>query len=432
MGEPEDDDGEHGPTDAQITSAIAVLEASRALPPDDPRFLALEAAAAHLRKATKRKRRLERARATAAHDRAVRASTELARERGMDGAASGGTRTLRERDCYVCKRPYRDIDARYHLLCPTCAARSGAMRDLRLDLAGRRALVTGGRVKIGHATALRLLRAGAEVVVTTRFPTDAAARFAEAPDHADWAHRLAIHGLDFRRLGDVLEAIAAFRDGPPLDILVNNAAQTVWHAPSWYADLLAGESAPPALPVTVWSPPGREHALEPLARLVTVDGERVPSWVMELEDVPPSELVECQVVNAIVPALLCSRLLPAFRRSPFPDRYIVNVAALEGQFAREKLSRHPHTNMAKAALAMLTATSASGYAKHGVHMVSVDPGWMSHEAPEEAAERARAGGFHPPLDAEDAAVRILHPIALGLDGRPVSGVLLKDFDVVPW
>jgi NAD(P)-dependent dehydrogenase (short-subunit alcohol dehydrogenase family) len=420
-------------TEEELTACLATLERSRALDPSDPRFLALERAAAHLRKHAKKQRKAARRVATADHDREVRARASL-----VSGRSSETDETLRARACYVCKQPYRRVHEVYHLLCPACAELSLTMRSQPLALDGRRVLITGGRVKIGYATALRCLRAGAEVLITTRFPADAAQRFAAEPDAERWRDRLAIHGLDFRRLADVLRAIEAWRAGPALDVLINNAAQTVWVAPEQHAALCERErealarSFPPNDSVERWTSIDDAPAL--IAGVDTaIDLRRTHSWVMTLEDLPPVELVETQVVNSIVPALLCSRLEPALRRSSFSDRYIVNVAALEGQFERPgKLARHPHTNMAKAALNMLTRTSAEDYAKRGIYMVSVDPGWVSHEGPPKAQARAREQGFHPPLAYEDAAARIMDPVARGLAGDPVWGVLLKDFGVVPW
>ena len=409
-------------TDDDVQHCLDLLEASRDLDPDDPRFLALENAAAHLRKQAKKKRRAQRRRETRQRDLARQDGTELARSRGKHGRVEP---LERQRTCYVCKQPYRQLHGFYHLLCPVCGDANQARRDATLDLTGRSALVTGGRIKIGYATALRLLRSGARVRVTTRYPHDAVERYTAEPDSADWSERLTVEGLDFRRLGDVLQAIEQWST-EPLDVLINNAAQTVWRPPEAAADVEA-PARRTAIAVTHWSPPAERSATTAL------DRQRINSWVMRLEQVPPIEMVEATVVNAIVPFLLCSGLHPAMLRSPHPDRYVVNVAALEGQFTRaNKLARHPHTNMAKAALAMLTRTSAEGWAEQGIYMVSVDPGWVSHEGPDAVVRRAEERGFHPPLDAEDAAARLVDPIARGLAGQPVYGVLLKDYAEAPW
>lgn len=399
--------------DEHYQIALEVLRQARALSPDDPRFLTLEAASAHLRKAGKKKRRRRRRQQAAAQDRCLRTSSR-----------EGGEELLRERVCYVCKQPFRALHPVYGELCPACGETSADHRDVELDLSGRRALVTGGRIKIGFATATRLLRFGARVVVTTRFPADALRRFMEEPDSAVWRDHLEIHGLDFRDLPAVLTALEHW-GMETFDILVNNAAQTVWRPPEAYRALLEAERRSEQA-VTRWGSGDRVGQLLPL------DLERAHSWVMALEEVPPVEMVECQVVNAIVPFLFCNRLKPALLRSGFPDRYVVNVTAVEGQFSREKLPRHPHTNMAKAALNMMTKTSAGAWAQEGIHMVAVDPGWVSHEGPPDAVATAFAQGWQPPLQMVDAACRILDPIARGLSGHPVHGVLLKDYRVVDW
>ena len=126
---------------------------------------------------------------------------------------------LRPRACYICKRRYVEVDAFYHQLCPACAARNHERRDARTDLTGRRALLTGGRAKIGMYIALRLLRDGAHTTITTRFPNDAARRFSAMEDSADWLHRLRIVGIDLRDPGQVIaladEVAAAGPAGHP-------------------------------------------------------------------------------------------------------------------------------------------------------------------------------------------------------------------------
>lgn len=132
------------------------------------------------------------------------------------------------------------------------------------------------------------------------------------------------------------------------------------------------------------------------------------------------------MVNNIAPFVLCNELLVNMERSPFKHRFIINVTAVEGQFERAKSTRHPHTNMAKAALNMLTRTSAEDCEQRGIHMVAVDPGWMSHEGPHVEEP------MQTPLEARDSAARIYDPILSGIAGEPRSGVLLKDFREVPW
>lgn len=182
-------------------------------------------------------------------DAALRRGTEVQQLHleGMHTTGTGGALSGPSQHCHICGAAYRELDARYHRLCPPCAAENRLRREQSADLSGRIALVTGGRIKIGYATALRLLRQGARVVVTTRFAHDAAHRFTQEPDFEDWRSRLEIHGLDFVDPRGVLGFAEALHASLPwLDILINNAAQTVKRPPSFYAAALAMSQA--ALP----------------------------------------------------------------------------------------------------------------------------------------------------------------------------------------
>jgi NAD(P)-dependent dehydrogenase (short-subunit alcohol dehydrogenase family) len=349
-----------------------------------------------------------------------------------------------QRRCYVCKSLYRDVDVEYHMLCPPCAAENTLRRHARADLTGRRAIVTGGRIKIGFHAALKLLRDGAHVLVTTRFPNDAARRYAAVPDAAEWTDRLWIHGVDFLDLPGVVGLVDAVGDRwGSLDILVNNAAQTLSRPPEYHREVRAAEALPPPAIVSITGggaptalslvdsamfPAGaRDETGEPL------DLRERNSWVLGVDQVSPREWLEVHVVNAFVPFLLTGRLRPLLAASPHPDRYVVQVSAMEGSFAREhKTPRHPHTNMAKAGLNMLTRTVAKEYAAHGIYMSSVDTGWVTDERPHPAKQAHRAAGFRPPLDVVDGAARVYDPILRGVAGEPVYGCFLKDYKMAPW
>lgn len=345
--------------------------------------------------------------------------------------------------CYICKRNYREVHFFYDALCPECAAFNWDKRTPSADLSGRVALVTGARVKIGYHAALMLLRSGAHVVVTTRFPRDAEKRYATEEDYAQWSGRLEIFGLDLRHTPSVEEMCKFLRGHlPRLDFIINNACQTVRRPPGFYAHLMEGEDDPVArLPMLalleedadknpLLFPPG---ALD--QDLQQVDLREVNSWRLGLAEVSAIELLEVQLVNAVAPFILNARLKEVMLRTDNEDKHIVNVSAVEGQFSRHlKTDRHPHTNMAKAALNMMTRTSAADYARDGIHMNSVDTGWVTDEDPAVHAERKiRDHGFSPPLDIVDGAARIVDPIYTGIrTGVHTWGAFLKDYHPIDW
>ncbi|MFD7322918.1 SDR family NAD(P)-dependent oxidoreductase [Streptomyces sp. NPDC059875] len=444
--------------DQELAAFERTISRLRGLPLGDPARMRGEALAATFARESRNKRRKARRAEQAAADAALTARTATgALDRREDAPLAVERREspgvfLKGRHCYVCKSAYRQADAFYHRLCPPCAADNTARRALSTDLTGRRALLTGGRVKIGFQLALMMLRDGAEVLVTSRFPHDTLRRFRAAAGSEQWLDRLTVVAIDLRDPRQVLGLCEQLRaDGRPLDILVNNAAQTIRRPPESYALLAAGERK--ALPEGVVPAPGYETgetapvlaALE-LAETGGVLGVGEPdeagllpdlsdrnSWSVRLGDLDAAELLETQLVNALAPTLLCDRLLPLLLASPRPRRYIVNVSAVEGRFAvRNKTGGHPHTNMAKAALNMLTRTSAGELAEQGVHMCSVDTGWITDENPAPRKARIAAVGTRTPLDVVDGAARIYDPIVRGEAGEPVSGVFLKDYREAAW
>ncbi|WP_245682097.1 SDR family oxidoreductase [Actinomadura kijaniata] len=453
------------PDAAEIETCLRVLARARGTDPDDPRWRPVHEAAAQLYRSGKKARKAARLDERRRHDREALAQSARFREQdpGFErpaveapaaGTPRGEARRLRaDRRCYVCKQPYREVHPDYHLMCPGCAAENVARRHARCDLRGRRALLTGGRIKIGFWTALKMLRDGAEVMVTTRFPHDAARRFAAVPDSAEWLHRLHVHGVDLLDLPGVARLLETVHERfDHLDILVNNAAQTIRRPAAYHREVRAAEAEPlagtaarialtggdgapggtPALPVPA------DEALFPAGRVdetgQPLDLRDRNSWVLRLHEVDPAEWLEVQMVNAFAPFLLTSRLRGLMEASPFPDRYVVQVSAMEGSFSRRgKTVRHPHTNMAKAALNMLTRTSAADYAASGIHMTSVDTGWVTDERPHPSKQAQRAVGFRPPLDVIDGAARVYDPVVRGVGGgERLSGLFLKDYRPVEW
>jgi NAD(P)-dependent dehydrogenase (short-subunit alcohol dehydrogenase family) len=400
-----------------------------------------------------------------------------------------------ERACYVCKQPFATVHRYYDSLCDACGDFNYAKRAQTADLGDRYALITGARVKIGFQASLKLLRAGAHVIVTTRFPVDAADRYSQEPDFPVFHDRLQVHGVDLRHTPSV-EIFARFllERLPRLDYILNNACQTVRRPAGFFRHLLAREAdAAGALPDAWRGPLAGHHELRrtlqgshrpPAGTAATsgtfvaasvqrhaegllhsaalsqrryldddfcggealfpadrydedrqqVDLRTVNSWRLRMHEVETPELLEVHLVNAIAPFILNARLKPLMVRTPGRHKHVVNVSAMEGQFYRTtKTDKHPHTNMAKAALNMMTRTSAPDYVRDGIHMNAVDTGWVTDEDPDVHAARKARLGFSPPLDIIDGAARIVDPIFAGeLTGTHVWGQFLKDYKPAHW
>lgn len=450
------------------------------------------------------------------------------------------------RSCYVCKDRFRDLHHFYDQLCPKCAALNWEKRHQTANLHGKVAVVTGSRVKIGYQTCLKLLRAGAIVVATTRFPNAAADTYRKEVDFNDWKDRLQVYGLDLRDVTG-LEAFCRFLkfkySEQGIDIVINNACQTIrrptgyylpacqneeklWqNADSTHKDILGGclqfeqirrrllhnlgtssgelgqdqATITPSQPlltmnessnngqsttalkegvpngngstdvITVteeesitapFESSGVSHSAA-MSQMVLLpedagvsndilppgltdindqqlDLRKTNSWLLKMEEISTPEIMECMFINAIAPFVLNSRLKPLMSvPKPHDDRYIINVSAMEGKFYRYKMPNHPHSNMAKAALNMMTRTSSEDLAKnHNIFMNSVDTGWINDENPLEKAHRtAKLNNFQTPIDEVDAAARIVDPIFSGVnhpDHPKEYGKFLKDYVETEW
>lgn len=399
------------------------------------------------------------------------------------------------RNCYVCKDKFTKLHHFYDTMCPSCGDFNYAKRFQTADLTGQTALVTGSRLKIGYHITLMMLRAGATVIATTRFPVDSALRFAKEHDFNEWQHRLKIHGLDLRHIPSV-EIFCNYieQQYDRLDILINNAAQTVRRPAGFYEHLMPNEElAYEELPSEVQEVLSDHNAcLQELkslsngefkghqknlpvswhgkqlgiglsasaklsqipysidnnisntevfpvgkldADLQQVDLRKTNSWRLKLGEIHTNEMLEVQLVNSVAPFVLVNRLVNLMKRDNTGKKHIINVSAMEGKFHRfHKEDRHPHTNMAKAALNMMTHTSASDFAKYGIYMNAVDTGWVTDEDPVELAKRKQEiHDFQPPLDIVDGAARVLDPLFDGINnGKHWCGKFLKDYRPIDW
>jgi NAD(P)-dependent dehydrogenase (short-subunit alcohol dehydrogenase family) len=420
------------------------------------------------------------------------------RQISFDGleTGSGNSANILEtpRNCYVCKAEFSKLHHFYDAMCPECAELNYRKRFQTASLKGQVALITGSRLKIGYQATLMMLRAGAKVIATTRFPVDSALRFSGESDFSEWGHRLQIYGLDLRHIPSV-ELFADFfkQTHRRLDILINNAAQTVRRPPGFYAHLMENETkAVGQLPMDAQSllagyrscisrlefgqtdPVGKENALPvtwngaspgiglrmsaqlsqipysydhsvnspevfPEAKLDAdlqqVDLRKSNSWRLGLGEVPTAEMLEIQLVNSVAPFVLCNKLIHLMKEDYTGQKHVVNVSAMEGKFLKfKKGGRHPHTNMAKASLNMLTHTVAEDLARFGIFMNSVDTGWVTDEDPFILArQKQERHDFQPPLDIVDGAARICDPFFHGiLTGKHWRGKFLKDYFPIDW
>lgn len=339
------------------------------------------------------------------------------------------------RICLMCRK--RNID--HYGICPECRAFSDIKRSENIDLTGRTAVVTGGRIKIGYTVCLRLLRQGARVIAITRYPKSAMEEYMKEPDFQQFSSRLSVIGFDLIRIDRIGELVECIGDisGGVVDILVNNAAQTVKKSREYYAAAIAHE-AELSLTIKEIYPviePEKQEGFGLIPQNQLIDyGERPDenSWVRKPEEITPQEMLEVQLINVSAPFLLTNSLRKFMGNDTKRKKFVINVSSVEGRFLdRPKLARHVHTNMAKASLNMMTHSIASDFARDGIYVYSCDPGWVSNQFPP-AYEISKS--FIPYLTYDDGGARVLYPIVKNMYVDKVLdfGSFYKDYKIIEY
>ncbi len=451
----DDFNNEFGFSKAEWDACIKVLEKLKNQPfnnPDNDNFSALISKVVKVAKKQKAKKEKEKTIDVIKNASIARNALENQSNFAVENEEESYyfTAVKNARKCYSCNSAYNDIHSFYHKLCPTCAGENLWHRFREFDFNGRNVIITGGRVKVGFSTALKLLQMGANVLVTSRFPALAYKNFQLQKGSDLWIDNLKVFGLDLRVISEIERLIWFFNsnfDG--LDILINNAAQTIKYPDDYYEPIIKDElnlleSYKGIESISKNYSFSKRNLLDygkiesadlKLNRFdQPIDFRDKNSWNSQLGEIEPFELIEATLINQISPYILIQSLLPYFKKSAFKERFIINVTSSEGQFSyTNKTKYHPHTNMTKAALNMLTLTSAADLASEGIYMNAVDVGWISTGAIEELRKKQFERGYIPPLDSVDGAARILHPIIDNLENRNVYiGKLLKNYKVENW
>lgn len=298
--------------------------------------------------------------------------------------------------CYGCGKKTSILHWDYVYSCVSCGNLFHKNRYLARPIRGSVAIVTGARTKLGHQICLKLLRAGATVFGTTRFPDKALLLFSRYRDYQNWKERLNMYALDLD-VPDMEAEFGRFREFveskfSKVDILVNCAAQTIRARERMSEDERTETT---------------EHNRYGDSKFVKKG--MVNSWNMKLPDLTQKEMEELFRINSIAPVIITKVFLDLLKKSEEP--YIINVHAKEGVFNTHKTSKHMHTNMAKSALAMFTRVLIEhGYKseitgiKFAIH--GCDPGWISVDE----YEFDSCLWITPPLDEVDGAARILYPL----------------------
>lgn len=371
--------------------------------------------------------------------------------------------------CYLCNQRIVKTHWFYHFICPTCGDVSYQKRNLSKDLTGYKALVTGGRVKLGYQIALKLLRCGSQVLITSRNWKNAIERYQDEPDYHVWKDRLHVCQIDFDLLKiDILlkdldqELNRIWPDDQSIDILINNAAQTISgikESSSLNNDKqeeVVFEGKKRSFPPLSWC----KNILPKVDRYQRViDQRETNSWTCKFGNVDPEEAKQVLLANAWAPFVLTQFMLPRLMKSN-KNPYIINLHSKEGHFSSHKTTNHSHTNISKAGLQIFTrilaATtsriedrqkfqekyisdlpwknrfirnwktniisnelnrSSTNEVNKYINVCGCDPGFLSVDE-FSLKDRIEKNLLFPPIDEIDGAARVLYPIFINMSSFP--------------
>ena len=400
---------------------------------------------------------------------------------------------IKKKSCYICKEKKiienvenddNSCNLNEKFMCDKCDNINNLKRNICANLTGKIAIVTGGRVKIGWETAIKLLESNCTVIITTRFPIDALKRYSTHPEYTNFKDRLIIYPIDLRYKLDIDQFVSYLFDNfNSIDILIHNAAQTIRRPKEFFNHLIKDETNIKKLISDLDTDTNTnintdlkpdlksdtklikldlmtgsniiipydnvsnyiDKVFEPLIKSdkiffpseqydknhEQIDLRTENTWIQKLGSIDISECVELFSINTLAPFHLNQCLLPMLKKAS--GSYIVNVSSMEGVFGTNKTNYHPHTNMAKSALNMMTRTCADDLARDKIYMVSVDTGWVTNEFPHGFKSNSISHIDAVPLDNLDGACRVLDPVFEYFNtGKTVYGVFLKDYKISQW
>jgi gluconate 5-dehydrogenase len=191
----------------------------------------------------------------------------------------------------------------------------------QFSLAGKRALITGSSRGIGFAIAAALAGAGADIILNSRDPETLGKATADLADSGARARAVAFDVTNSESVNDAVEFVE--RDIGPIDILVNNAGMQF----------------------------------------------RAP-----LEEFPEDKFE--RIMSANVTSVYLVGQAVAKRMIPRGAGKIVNICSLMSAVARPSIAPYAAS---KAAVANLTRAMATEWARHGLNVNGIAPGYFKTE-----------------------------------------------------